>query len=157
MLVGDPLRAPDTPRGAGRERRATASDAGRYPAKYGRVGAKPSGCRFPTVRLRSSLRSNLRLHAQVCVWSGPHQGSSRVVRAGHDRDHAGEQPHRGGEKFGPLGHHDRIREGRLLLQRSLEKDFRSVGEGVLGRRTLAFISGIDVDRDVAVEFFTLEP
>jgi uncharacterized protein YbcI len=56
-----------------------------------------------------------------------------------------------------LGHHDRIREGRLLLQRSLEKDFRSVVEGVLGRRTLAFISGIDVDRDVAVEFFTLEP
>jgi uncharacterized protein YbcI len=50
-----------------------------------------------------------------------------------------------------------VREGRLLLQRSLEKDFRSVVEGVLGRRTLAFISGIDVDRDVAVEVFTLEP
>ena len=56
-----------------------------------------------------------------------------------------------------LGHHDRIRESRLQLQRSLEKDFRSVVEGVLGRRTLAFISGIDVDRDVAMEVFTLEP
>jgi uncharacterized protein YbcI len=56
-----------------------------------------------------------------------------------------------------LGHHDRIRADRLLLQRSLEQELRSIVEGVLGRRTLAFISGIDVDRDVAVELFTLEP
>jgi uncharacterized protein YbcI len=56
-----------------------------------------------------------------------------------------------------LGHHDRVRSSRLVLQRSLEHEFRSTIEGILGRRTRAFISGIDVHRDVAVELFTLDP
>ena len=56
-----------------------------------------------------------------------------------------------------LGEDERLREGRLILTTALEDRFRSIVEGALGRRTLAFLSGLDTRRDVAVELFTLEP
>lgn len=56
-----------------------------------------------------------------------------------------------------LGEHERLREARLFFQHALEHEFRSIVEEVLGRRTLAFVSGMDTRRDVAVELFTLEP
>src|ERR1700750_2111297 len=55
------------------------------------------------------------------------------------------------------GEHQRLREARLFFQYALEDQFRSIVEQALGRRTLAFISGIDTARDVAVEIFMLEP
>jgi len=56
-----------------------------------------------------------------------------------------------------LGEHARLREGRIFFQYSLEHEFRGVVERVLGRRTIAFVSGIDTQRDVSIELFTLEP
>lgn len=56
-----------------------------------------------------------------------------------------------------LGKEEPLREHRLLLTRSLEDRFRSIVEHALGKRTLAFISGFDILRDVAVEIFTLAP
>jgi uncharacterized protein YbcI len=56
-----------------------------------------------------------------------------------------------------MGEHQRLREARLFFQYALEDQFRAIVEQALGRRTLAFISGIDTARDVAVEIFTLEP
>jgi uncharacterized protein YbcI len=56
-----------------------------------------------------------------------------------------------------LGEHERLREIRLFFQHALENEFRKVVEEILGRRTLAFISGLDTRRDVAIELFTLEP
>lgn len=56
-----------------------------------------------------------------------------------------------------LGEDERLRERRLLLTGALEDRFRSIVEHVLGRRTLAFLGGIDTRRDVAVDIFTLEP
>ena len=56
-----------------------------------------------------------------------------------------------------MGEHQRLREARLFFQYALEDQFRLIVEDALGRRTLAFISGIDTQRDVAVEVFTLEP
>ena len=56
-----------------------------------------------------------------------------------------------------LGEHERLRESRLFFQHALEHEFRSIVEEVLGRRTLAFVSGMDTRRDVSVELFTLEP
>lgn len=56
-----------------------------------------------------------------------------------------------------LGEHERLREARLFFQHALEDEFRSSVEELLGRRTRAFISGIDTQRDVSVELFTLEP
>ena len=48
-------------------------------------------------------------------------------------------------------------EARLIFQYALEDQFRAVVEQALGRRTVAFVSGIDARRDVAIEVFTLEP
>src|SRR5437588_2687411 len=56
-----------------------------------------------------------------------------------------------------MGEHQRLREARLFFQYALEDQFRRIVEEALGRRTLAFVSGIDTQRDVAMEVFTLEP
>ena len=56
-----------------------------------------------------------------------------------------------------MGEHQRLREARLFFQYALEDQFRAIVEQALGRRTVAFISGIDTRRDVAMEVFTLEP
>jgi uncharacterized protein YbcI len=55
-----------------------------------------------------------------------------------------------------LGEHQRLREARLFFQYALEDQFRGIVEQALGRRTVAFVSGIDAARDVAMEIFTLE-
>jgi uncharacterized protein YbcI len=56
-----------------------------------------------------------------------------------------------------MGEHQRLREARLFFQYALEDQFRGIVEQALGRRTVAFVSGIDAVRDVAMEIFTLEP
>jgi uncharacterized protein YbcI len=56
-----------------------------------------------------------------------------------------------------MDEHDRLPTTRVFFQRMLENAMRAVVEQALGRRTVAFISGIDTRRDVAVELFTLEP
>lgn len=55
-----------------------------------------------------------------------------------------------------LGEHGRLREARLFFQYALEDEFRGAVERILGRRTVAFISGIDTHRDLSIEVFTLE-
>jgi uncharacterized protein YbcI len=55
------------------------------------------------------------------------------------------------------GEHERLREHRLLLHRTVEEEMRAVVERILGRATLAVISGIDSRHDVAVEVFVLAP
>jgi uncharacterized protein YbcI len=54
-----------------------------------------------------------------------------------------------------LGQHERLREQRLAISAALEGHFRSIVERALGRRTFAFVSGIDTRRDIAVDVFTL--
>jgi uncharacterized protein YbcI len=56
-----------------------------------------------------------------------------------------------------MNEHERLQESRLFFQRVLESRFRAAVEETLGRRTIAFISGIDPYHDVSVELFTLEP
>jgi uncharacterized protein YbcI len=56
-----------------------------------------------------------------------------------------------------LGEHARLRDARLFFQYALEEEIRATVERILQRRTIAFVSGIDTWRDVAVEVFTLEP
>jgi uncharacterized protein YbcI len=56
-----------------------------------------------------------------------------------------------------MGEHQRLREARLFFQYALEDQFRTIVEEALGRRTVAFVSGLDSARDVAMEVFTLEP
>ncbi len=56
-----------------------------------------------------------------------------------------------------LGEHQRLRDTRLYFQHAREADLRDVVEGILGRKVVAFISGIDVERDVSAEIFYLQP
>jgi uncharacterized protein YbcI len=56
-----------------------------------------------------------------------------------------------------LGQHERLRELRLFTHDTLEDELRSIVERALGRRTIAFMSGIDISRDLSVELLTLEP
>ena len=51
----------------------------------------------------------------------------------------------------------RLREARLGIQDAMERKLRAAVEEVLGRRTVAFVSGIDPRHDISIELFTLEP
>ena len=55
------------------------------------------------------------------------------------------------------GEHGRLREARLFVQGALEDAARQIVEQALGRRTLAFVTGIDTRNDVATVLFTLSP
>jgi uncharacterized protein YbcI len=54
------------------------------------------------------------------------------------------------------GEQQRVREVRLILQHLLEDQFRRVVEQALGRRTVAYVGGLDADCDLAIQVFTLE-
>jgi len=56
-----------------------------------------------------------------------------------------------------IGEHRRLREARLFLSQALEDECRAIVEQALGRKTLAYVSGIDTARDVTINLFTLEP
>ena len=56
-----------------------------------------------------------------------------------------------------MGEHERLSQARSFFQRALEQEFRAIIEQALGRRTVAFVSGIDSKHDLAVEIFTLQP
>ena len=56
-----------------------------------------------------------------------------------------------------MGEHQRIREARLLLAEELQDRLRAIVENALGRKTLAYMTGLDTVRDVAIELFTLGP
>lgn len=56
-----------------------------------------------------------------------------------------------------LGEYQRLRDVRLFFQHAREKDFRDATERITGRRVQAFISGMDVEQDVAAEVFYLDP
>jgi uncharacterized protein YbcI len=56
-----------------------------------------------------------------------------------------------------LGEVDRLRESRMVFQYAMEDSFRTIVERALGRKTIAFVSGLDVRHDLSVEVFTFEP
>jgi uncharacterized protein YbcI len=56
-----------------------------------------------------------------------------------------------------LGEQDRLRESRLIAQRTLEDRLRDTVESTLGRRAIAVMSAIDIGRDVCAEVLTFEP
>jgi len=54
-----------------------------------------------------------------------------------------------------MGEHKRLRESRMFVQSALEDEARAIVERGLRRPTIAFITGVDPERDVALQFFTL--
>ena len=61
----------------------------------------------------------------------------------------------GERKLADLGEHERLRQHRLLVHRTVEPQIRAVVEQILGRPTVGLISGIDTYRDVAAEVIML--
>ena len=56
-----------------------------------------------------------------------------------------------------LGHQARLRELRMLFQYAEIERFCAPVQRLTGRHVRAFLSGIDVDADVATEMFVLHP
>ena len=56
-----------------------------------------------------------------------------------------------------MGEHGRLRDARMFFQYALEEEFRAIVERELGRRTVAFVSGIDTRHDISIAVLTLEP
>jgi len=53
------------------------------------------------------------------------------------------------------GRLDHVRDTRLLHQESLEEEYKSAAEAVLGRQVLAFISATHAEPDVEIEVYLL--
>lgn len=60
-------------------------------------------------------------------------------------------------RLAALGEHDRLREQRLLLHRTVEPEIRAIVQRILARETRALITGIDTRRDIVAEVLMLEP
>jgi uncharacterized protein YbcI len=56
-----------------------------------------------------------------------------------------------------MGELQRLRDVRLYFQYASEDQFRGTIEAITGRKVRAFVSGMDVEQDVATEVFYLEP
>jgi uncharacterized protein YbcI len=56
-----------------------------------------------------------------------------------------------------MGEHQRLRDTRMFFQYATEEKFRTAVEEITGRTVRAFVSGVDVERDVSSELFYLEP
>ena len=56
-----------------------------------------------------------------------------------------------------MGEQQRLRDIRMMFQYATEEKFRAIVEEMTGRQVVAFMSGIDVLRDVSCEVFTLLP
>ena len=56
-----------------------------------------------------------------------------------------------------MGEHQRLRDTRMFFQYATEMEFRETVERITGREVRAFVSGVDVERDLSSELFYLEP
>jgi len=56
-----------------------------------------------------------------------------------------------------LGDAQGVRDIRTRFQHATEPHFRAAVEKATGRRVIGFMSGMDVENDLASEVFTLEP
>ncbi len=56
-----------------------------------------------------------------------------------------------------MGEEQRMRDVRMFFQYATEKEFVGVVEELLQRKVRAFVSGIDVRKDVSSEVFYFEP
>lgn len=56
-----------------------------------------------------------------------------------------------------MGEHQRLRDIRMFFQHATETAFRQEVEEILGRKVVAFVSGVDTEQDYSLEAFYLEP
>lgn len=56
-----------------------------------------------------------------------------------------------------LGEHQRLRDTRMFFQYASEDEIRGLVERLVGRKVVAFVSGLDTEKDVSAELFYFEP
>jgi uncharacterized protein YbcI len=56
-----------------------------------------------------------------------------------------------------MGEFHRLRDTRIFFQYAAEHEFVGSIEQIVGRKVIAFVSGIDARRDVSAEVFYFEP
>jgi uncharacterized protein YbcI len=56
-----------------------------------------------------------------------------------------------------LGEHQRLRDLRTFFQHAAQSEFCGAVEQIVGRKVVAFVSGIDTEKDVSSEVFYLQP
>jgi uncharacterized protein YbcI len=56
-----------------------------------------------------------------------------------------------------MGEYQRMRDTRMAFQYATESIFCETVEQIVGRKVVAFVSGIDAKQDVSSEVFYLEP
>jgi uncharacterized protein YbcI len=59
-------------------------------------------------------------------------------------------------RMAEMGEAQRVRDIRTFFQHASQAEFCAIIEGLLKRKVRAFVSGIDVDKDVSAEIFYLE-
>jgi uncharacterized protein YbcI len=60
-------------------------------------------------------------------------------------------------KMVELGERERVRENRIAFQTATEREFIETVENIVGRKVIAFASGIDPDNGTVFENFVLAP
>ena len=61
------------------------------------------------------------------------------------------------QNLADMGEFHRLRDTRIFFQYAAEDEFISSIEQIIGRKVIAFVSGIDARRDVSAEVFYFEP
>jgi uncharacterized protein YbcI len=61
------------------------------------------------------------------------------------------------QNMAKMGDLQRLRETRMYFQHASEAEFCGAVEKVTGRKVRGFLSGMDVEQDIAAEVFYLEP
>jgi uncharacterized protein YbcI len=56
-----------------------------------------------------------------------------------------------------MGEQQRLRDARVFFQHASETRFRETVEEILNRKVTGFVSGVDVEADLAAEIFMLAP
>jgi uncharacterized protein YbcI len=129
------------------------SSSVRYPASRSANGTEEAATRSPMLELSNAM---VRLYKDV-FGRGPTKarasfaGPDTLVIVLEDSMTVVER------NLAAMGEHARLRDARLFFQYAVEDQFRRTVERILGRKTVAFVSGMDTRNDVAVEIFTLEP
>jgi uncharacterized protein YbcI len=136
--MADPADPPSHPRAA--EPRALTS----VPAPAIN-GAKRSAISQAIVRIHADAYGKGATQAKTYVWDDLVVTVLRDVLTVAERTLIG------------VDHAEMVREVRTTFQFSLEQTFRAAVERITGRRVLSFMSQVDPDNGLSVEFFLLEP
>jgi uncharacterized protein YbcI len=118
-------------------------------------GSTAEQASFPGGLLAAVSRSLVQLHKE-CYGKGPTRARSYasedllvcILEGGFTKGEKTLRDH---------GHEDAVQDQRELIQEVLRKRFVETVEGLVRRKVLTFISGVDPQTETSAEVFVLEP